>query len=155
MTLQRLDTVVSVLLALFGCGVIVYAARYGFTQDRIPGPGFFPMISGVMIAVLSVVNLIRSLSGVEKLEGGIGARQALSIAGICGLLLLYVFAAPYLGLLLPLPFVLVALAYLIEPKPGLWPFAQMAALSVCFTIVCGYLFGTVLGVLLPAGPLGF
>jgi hypothetical protein len=154
-TLHRLDIIAAALLALVGVAIAFQGLSFGFMSDGVPGAGFFPLLAGVLVAGVSVVNLVRALRRLEILKGEVSFRQLRPVLGICAVLAIFAALVPYLGFLLPLPFVLVALSYLIDPRPGLFWFVQIGGLSAIFTVFCYYLFELWLGVLFPLGPLGF
>jgi hypothetical protein len=154
-TVQRLDIIFSALLIVLGGAIIAYALQYGFIRDGVPGAGMFPMVAGVIITVLSIVNLVRQLRGRLVMEGRIAGVEMLPIVGICVLLFAFVYLSRYLGLLLQLPFVLVIMSYLVEPRRGLAWFARITLISVLFTVFSYFFFQQWLGMLFPAGPFGF
>lgn len=155
MTLHKADVIAAVLLGLLGVYIIIQGLSYGFTAEGLPSAGFFPVLAGVLIASLSIVNVVRGLRRLEVMKGTITAQQLRPVFGISVMLVVFVVLSPWLGVTLPLPFVLVAMSYLVDPRPGLTWLAQIAGLSVLFTIGSYFLFERWLGILFPVGPFGF
>ncbi|MEP3670296.1 MAG: tripartite tricarboxylate transporter TctB family protein, partial [Roseibium sp.] len=79
---NRVDQLFAVFLIFFGCYVVWAGTDYGYMRGTTPGPGFFPAIVGGVIVVLSVVNLVRSLAGSERLADSMKLIDLAKIAGI-------------------------------------------------------------------------
>jgi hypothetical protein len=155
MTIQRLDQLVALGLGLLGVYFIVAGFGYGFMRDTTPGPGFFPVLIGGIIAVLSVVNLVRSLVGMEILKADMPKGDVLRFVGVAAAMLAYVWVAEILGLALATMALMIVVGLVIRPtlNPGF--LARLVAVSVFFTLACVWIFGTLLRVPMLKGPLGF
>jgi hypothetical protein len=150
-----MDKAFSAFLVLLGAFIVVSALNYGLFKDGVPGAGLFPIIAGTAIMGLSVVNLLRQMRSKEVVEGRVGRGEILPILGISLLLAVFVALSPWLGVLLQLPFVLIVMSYLVEPRRGLLWFLQIVGLSVAVCVFSYFLFEKWLGVLFPPGPFGF
>lgn len=155
MTIQRVDQLVALGLALLGVYLVVAGFGYGFMRDTTPGAGFFPVLIGGVIAVLSLVNLFRSLAGMEILKAAMTKGEVLRFVAVAAALLAYVWLAPVLGLALATMALMIVVGLIIRPtlEPGF--LARLLALSVVFSLACVWIFGTLLRVPMLSGPFGF
>ena len=155
MTIQRVDQLVALGLALLGVYLVVAGFGYGFMRDTTPGAGFFPVLIGGVIAVLSLVNLFRSLAGMEILKAAMTKGEGLRFVAVAAALLAYVWLAPVLGLALATMALMIVVGLIIRPtlEPGF--LARLLALSVVFSLACVWIFGTLLRVPMLSGPFGF
>lgn len=155
MTIQRLDQLVALGLALLGVYLVVAGFGYGFMRDTTPGAGFFPVLIGGVIAVLSLVNLVRSLAGIEILKAAMTKGDVLRFVAVAAALLVYVWFAPVLGLALATMALMIVVGLIIRPtlEPGF--LARLLAVSVVCSLACVWIFGTLLRVPMLIGPFGF
>jgi hypothetical protein len=142
---RRGDMVVAGVLALTGAFFVWQAARLDLGGVGLPGPGFFPLLLGAALVVLSIaigIGRWRSSQG-EAVE--LGHRDVLiAVAALMAVPLLFepLGAAVTLGLLAAALLTLIARVRL--------PLA-IAAAGLGMT-ACWYFFEVLLGVSLPAGP---
>ena len=155
MTIQRLDQLVALGLAFLGVYLVVAGFGYGFMRDTTPGAGFFPVLIGGVIAVLSLVNLVRSLAGMEILKAAMTKNDVLRFVAVAAVLLAYVWFAPVLGLALATMALMIVVGLIIRPtlEPGF--LARLLAVSVVCSLACVGIFGTLLRVPMLIGPFGF
>ena len=100
------ELVSSGVLIVLGFVVIVGAARYSFGTLGNPGPGFFPVVLGCLLVILSGTRFLRALmwrfaEGKEK-KGVLffsDLSSAKRVGTIFASLLFLRFAFPFLGLL--------------------------------------------------------
>jgi Tripartite tricarboxylate transporter TctB family len=100
------DFTTGLLYAIFGSATALGASSYDMGSARAMGPGYFPLLAGVVLAMLGVAVLAGSLSNkgvVSRLEGW-NLRKILLI-----LVSLVLFAATLepLGLVVALPLLVV------------------------------------------------
>lgn len=155
MIMQRLDQAVALGLAAFGVYLVIAGFGYGFMQGTTPGAGFFPVLIGGITAVLSLVNLVRSLVGAEALEDAMTRGDVLRFAAIAAVLFLYVWLAPILGLALATMALMAAAGLIIRPSLERGFLIRLALVSIIFPLVCVWVFGNLLGVPMLTGPFGF
>lgn len=155
MTIHRLDQLVALALALLGVYLVVAGFGYGFMRDTTPGAGFFPVLIGSVIAVLSLVNLVRSLAGMEILKAAMTKGDVLRFVAVAAALLAYVWFAPVLGLAFTTMALMIVVGLIIRPtlEPGF--LARLLAVSVVCSLACVWIFGTLLRVPMLIGPFGF
>lgn len=155
MTIHRLDQLVALALALLGVYLVVAGFGYGFMRDTTPGAGFFPVLIGGVIAVLSLVNLVRSLAGMEILKAAMTKGDVLRFVAVAAALLAYVWFAPVLGLAFTTMALMIVVGLIIRPtlEPGF--LARLLAVSVVCSLACVWIFGTLLRVPMLIGPFGF
>ena len=155
MTIHRLDQLVALGLALLGVYLVVAGFGYGFMRDTTPGAGFFPVLIGCVIAVLSLVNLVRSLAGTEILKAVMTKGDVLRFVAVAAALLAYVWFAPVLGLALATMALMIVVGLIIRPtlEPGF--LARLLTVSVVCSLACVWIFGTLLRVPMLSGPFGF
>jgi putative tricarboxylic transport membrane protein len=155
MTIQRLDQLVALGLALLGVYLVVAGFGYGFMRDTTPGAGFFPVLIGGVIAVLSLVNLVRSLAGIEILKAAMAKSDVLRFVAVAAALLAYVWIAPVLGLALATMALMIVVGLIIRPTLAPGFLARLLAVSVVCSLACVWIFGTLLRVPMLVGPFGF
>jgi hypothetical protein len=120
----------------------------GFASDRL-GPAFFPQLLGAVLAVLAVVLVIRALAGRSDPNPPPPARTGLLWA-VVGLLVAYGVVMPHVGFLLATPPLLAAVTVALGLRQPL----LVVAPALGITLVLYAVFGRLLGVLFPRGPLG-
>jgi putative tricarboxylic transport membrane protein len=148
------DVTSSLFWALVGMLFCIGGVHYGLRRSGIPGPGFLPFVTGLLLVALSLILLFSRL--VSKRDGGelTGAPmprgEALKrILQALGALCLYVL------ILEPLGFAMTTFLFMIvilRLAPRRWTFIIPAALGA--TAFFFLLFKVFLGVPLPPGILG-
>ncbi|WKB54227.1 tripartite tricarboxylate transporter TctB family protein [Eleftheria terrae] len=101
------DFVSGLMFLAVGIAFAIGAGNYSFGNSAHPGPGYFPLVLGLILAVLGAVVLFTSLS-IER-DGGdpIGAIAVKPLVIILGAVVLFGFCLPRLGLLISLPILIV------------------------------------------------
>lgn len=155
MGIRHLDQLMAALLALFGGWLVWSGAGYGIMQGTTPGPGLFPVIMGAVILVLSVVNLARSILGLEFVNDGMTLREGVKAGAVMLAMGLFVPAVPLVGLTPAVIVLMVVTGLILRPRPDARSLAWLGVASVLVPAVCHLLFGRLLGVPIPEGPLGF
>jgi putative tricarboxylic transport membrane protein len=140
-------------LAGFGLYVIIESARFDYLSDEGPGPGFLPFWLGVAILGLALclifINQRRPApKTLERRQFRFGETRALSAWAA---LMAAIFLTPLLGFTLCLMLLAVFIIAFLERR-SLW-----SAISVALGLGIGFhvIFVVVLGLSLPASPLGF
>lgn len=152
----RRDLISSLVWLLAGLFITIKSLsslRLGTVKN--PGPGFFPLILGILLSFLSLAILIGAIfakaeenRSLSKLWAGLNWPKMFYAIGI---LLIYPITLDMVGFLLTTFLVLTLLCIGIEPKK--WKLG--IGLSF-FSSVCSYLlFDRILQVQLPRGLLGF
>lgn len=155
MNIRRLDQIVAFLLTGFGIYLVWAGLQYGFMQGTTPGTGFFPALMGGAIALLSLVNLIRSLINLEKLKSDMGLRDIVKFCGIVVAMLVFVLVTPWLGMTVAAMALMIAVSFIIKPSRERKYLLRLATIAVIVPIVCNLLFGHLLSVPIPTGIFGF
>jgi len=151
--MKHRDIVSSLVWASFGALFAVGAWQQGLMRRGIPGPGFLPFFSGLVLVLVSLGVLIPALARASAKRRSFfpesASRRRILIA--VAALATYGIALEYLGYLLTTLLFMLSIAQLIERRS--W--GRVAALA-CLTAVLSYLlFVVLLEVPLPKGPLGF
>ncbi|WMT85479.1 tripartite tricarboxylate transporter TctB family protein [Pelagibacterium sp. 26DY04] len=154
MSITRVDQLFAIFLVAFGCYIVWSGFDYGYMNGTTPGAGFFPVLIGSAIAVLSVVNLVRSLRGSEQLSGGLAKRDIVKIALLCAATALLIVATPYLGLTLSVIIFMLAAAFIIRPSLEPSFLVRLVPVAVLFPLLLRVAFGMWLRIPLPTGPFG-
>jgi hypothetical protein len=141
-------------LAVFGVYIVWNALAYGYMRGTTPGPGFFPFWVGLGIIVLSVVNLVRSLHGLERLESQFDAGGLYKALAIVAVVAGFILLTPWLGMLVASGLLIPALALAIQPRWTRRFAATIVGVAVAFPFLCYYLFGVYLQVPLVRGMFG-
>lgn len=71
-------TIAGVFLLLLGLGTAYLATTYGVGGMQSPGPGFFPLLVGVFLAVLALFYLYQE-RGQQRFQGGVWLRPLQAI----------------------------------------------------------------------------
>lgn len=152
-----LDRGFTILLLLLGLFVTARAWHYGFYRDGVPGPGFFPAIAGIMLAVLAAAVLLRDLAGRARIEGRVEPGVIAAIGGATAAMLAFVWLAPVVGMAVAGAALMIVIGLLAEEdgKRGRKFYQRLVLASVGTVIACHILFTQVIGVPLVEGPLGF
>lgn len=138
--------------SLFWLAIAIFASFEGFAVLKLgtlrsPGPGFFPFWGGILLAIFSLMLLVRSLRGREQF--GFGAIQWRALLVVLGAVLAYLFLLETLG------FVTVTFVFLLLLFGfGKTPWVKSGAWSAIATMLIYVLFRFWLQVQLPRGPLG-
>ena len=145
-----LDQVVTLALTIMGVGIMVGGVRLKIGTISVPEPGFFPFVSGTMVAVLSLCRMVASISR-KTLEG-----EALKKADVpwkamalAVTLTVYTLALDWLGFIIATSLLAVAVMRIAHRQSWITTIAisiGLAAGSYC-------LFSRLLKVSLPPGSL--
>jgi putative tricarboxylic transport membrane protein len=155
LTTKSIDRVFAVALLVLGLYIVRNAVEYGYMSGTTPGPGFFPLWVGAGLAVLSAVNLARSLMGVERLDAVFDVVGLWKTLGILAVTVVFILVTPWLGMLAASGLLIPAVAFLIRPRWNRRFALTIVAISLAFPIVCHFLFGVYLRVPIDRGVLGF
>jgi putative tricarboxylic transport membrane protein len=129
---------------------LIGALQYGDIRKEIPNPGFFPLLGGSILLLLSLTNLIIALlrPGEEKAERFFPYPFSLKrILLLLSSLILFVVVLDYLGTLITSFVLIVFLLRYLEPQKW-WVTVLTAGLV---TVVFYLLFVVLLNVQLPKG----
>lgn len=155
MTTTSIDRIFAVALLVLGLYIVRNAVEYGYMSGATPGPGFFPLWVGAGLAVLSVVNLARSLMGVERLDAVFDVVGLWKTLGIVAATVAFILLTPVVGMLLGSGLLIPAVAFIIRPRGSRTFALTVLAIALAFPIVCHFLFGVYLRVPIDRGALGF
>jgi putative tricarboxylic transport membrane protein len=140
-------------LALFGLYVTAASLRFDYLSEEGPGPGFLPFWLGIAIFGLAVVLIVRTLRDAapparkQRQSRFAEARALLAWLALMGAIFLSPFAGFVVSLMLLTLFII---AYM--ERRSLWNALLVAlGLGIGFHVI----FVVVLGLSLPASPLGF
>jgi hypothetical protein len=152
-----LDRAFTLVLLGLGLFITVSAWNYGLYQNGIPGPGFFPIIAGLMMTLLAAGLLLRDLSGRMRLAGRIDPVVILAVLAVTGAIVLFVYLAPLTGMGLAAFAVMVGIGYVTEEtgRRGRGFLLRLVLVSAGTVVLCHILFAKVIGTPLVTGPLGF
>jgi putative tricarboxylic transport membrane protein len=149
------DVTSSVFWALVGIFFCIGGFQYGFRRSGIPGPGFLPLVTGLILVALSLTLLISTVLSkrgrATLAESILPDGQALKrILQALGALCFYALALERLGFALT-TFLFMVVVLRLEPRR--WSFIISAALGT--TVFFFILFKVLLRVPLPPGTLGY
>ena len=156
-TMKKQDRISSLFWLGFGLLFAIGGWQQGLIKRGVPGPGFLPLICGVVLIGLALIVLIPTLgpgkdekresTGQEKFfpEKGSGSRLAYTLTALVA----YGICLPYGGFLLITFVFMLFMLRLMEPQK--WSRAILLSLS---TAILAYLLFGALEVQLPQGMLG-
>jgi putative tricarboxylic transport membrane protein len=149
--LHRRESLLNWFWIVSGIAVCVYSYRLGVFGPNGPDSGFFPMLAGAVMGITGAALLLLRATRVESTlcfwpEQGAARRVCLVLGGLIALIVLMRFAGFLTAAVIMMPLLLRA----IDGRS--WRFALIVGiLSAGIVFV---LFDTLLGTLLPRGPLG-
>jgi putative tricarboxylic transport membrane protein len=149
--MKTADRVGGILLLAFAGYVFVNSLSLGYVAGGIPGAGFLPLWSSVILAISAVTILVKSWK--KPLSGPLIANKAILWRTlIFGLgMVAMVFLMPYLGMVVTLAlFMLLGVPFLGAREP-----LKIAAAVVLVPLFVYVLFQLILKVPLPVGPWRF
>lgn len=93
-----------------GIGFAWGATAYSFGSSARPGPGYFPFVLGILLAILGAIVLFKAL--VIEVEGGdkVGAFAWKPLLYIVGTVTVFGWTLPHLGMVIALPILVVVAA---------------------------------------------
>jgi len=150
---KKSDLITSIILLAFSAYLIIESLTMSINAEYGPGPGFFPLGLGIILAILSIALIIENINPKKKdkaspfkNKAGI-LRSGLVIAG----LVFYALVITKLGYLLTtLILVLYLMGVVARDK-----IKTTVITAVCVTLMLFLIFDVALGVRLPKGPFGF
>lgn len=121
-----------------GIGFAFGATYYSFGQSARPGPGYFPFGLGAILAILGAVVLFTSLT--VETEGGdpVGAIAWRPLLLILGILTLFGFALPRLGMVFTLPLLVIVASFASDEAKLLEAILNAAILTVASWFIFVY-----------------
>jgi putative tricarboxylic transport membrane protein len=149
---MRSDTAVAVILLALAGYIFLAASALPFGTARVPQTAFFPKALAVLLAILSLVVLVQTLTGAkttfdtEKIGVAGWFRIGASLASLTG----FALVLERLGFLLSTFLLMVCLLRAIETQS--W--SKIIAIALVTSLVTYGLFAWLLGVPLPSGVLG-
>lgn len=151
MKLSLLDVLVSLLLVALGIYVIWHAAVYGILGPTITGPGFFPLLSGLMILIGAAGVLAGHIRKSRVMEGRITGPETVPVVLITLFTVIFLLLAEPVGMILLTPLYVFGVASAILPPRSLRTILCHCVVAVGFTLFAYLLFDYALGIPLPDG----
>jgi len=156
MGLNALDRIFAGAQFLLGVYIIVLSLDYGLIRGPdVPGAGFFPLLAGIALCVLSTINLVRSFLGLENYTELVSLEQVRSIIAVIVAIGCYLLMAPFIGMLLALPPLILAIGLGIQGRFEARMLVRLAVIAVLLPIACYFVFAWFLDVTIIKGPFGF
>ncbi|MEO0249858.1 MAG: tripartite tricarboxylate transporter TctB family protein [candidate division WOR-3 bacterium] len=150
----RLDTISGCFWLLFSLFISYESYKLGLGNVNQPGPGFLFFWTGIVIAILSVIVIVRSFSakasGAAK-EADAGRRRLTKIIPVLVALFLYALFIEWLGFIIVTLLLFLFILGVVEKKHWLFTIA----VSVLVTVLSYLVFEVALQSQLPKGLLGF
>jgi putative tricarboxylic transport membrane protein len=131
-----------VLYVFFGASAVLIAREYGMGTALRMGPGYFPTVLGVLLALIGIISLVRSFIATGSPIGGLAFRGLLLVVGSTLMFGLIVRGA---GLAIALPALVIMSAY----ASVRFRWGPSLALAAGLTLFCVLVFLKGLGVPLP------
>jgi hypothetical protein len=126
----------------FGSSAVLIAREYGMGTALRMGPGYFPTVLGVLLALIGIISLVRSFIATGSPIGGLAFKGLLLVVGST---LVFGFIVRGAGLAVALPVLVIMSAYAsVRFRWGL-----SLALAAGLTLFCVLVFLKGLGVPLP------
>lgn len=155
MDTKTIDRAFAACVSALGIYIVWNALAYGYMRGVVPGPGFFPFWVGLALVGLGVLNLVRSLRGLEVLEATFDLAGFYKTLGIIAATVVFILTARYVGMLLGSGLYILATAFVIRPRWTMVFAAKIVSIAILFPLFCYFLFGVYLGVPLLKGVFGW
>ena len=126
----------------FGSSAVIIALDYGMGTSLRMGPGYFPTVLGVLLALIGIISLVRSFIATGSPIGGLAFKGLLLVVGSTLVFGLIVRGA---GLAGALPVLVIMSAY----ASVRFRWGPSLALAAGLTLFCVLVFLKGLGVPLP------
>ena len=152
---DRIDRLFAGALTLLGVFVVWKSLEYGYMRDATPGAGFFPLWIGLGLTVLSLINLVRSVRGTERLSAIFDRAGVYGPLAIVVAIAVFILLSPWIGMLLASALLIPAIALAMQPRWTARFAVTILAIAVAFPVLCYFLFAVYLNVPLQTGVLGF
>jgi hypothetical protein len=127
----------------FGSSAILIARDYGMGTALRMGPGYFPTVLGVLLALIGIISLVRSFIATGSPIGGLAFKGLLLVVGST---LVFGFIVRGAGLAVALPVLVIMSAY----ASVRFRWGPSLAVAAGLTLFCVLVFLKGLGVPLPA-----
>ena len=153
LTLRDVDALAGAVLVCLGGFVLMQSLQLDFYVEGVPGPGFFPALLGVLLMALGAGLLIRRWWGPTDSADDFSLPTRLQVSRSLSLWLLLLVGALLVGPLgFPIAMLLLVAAILfgIERRRGI----GAVLTTVLIPVLAWLVFGLLLQVPLPMGPLG-
>jgi putative tricarboxylic transport membrane protein len=149
----RTETIGGFFWLLFSLFISWESYRLGLGNVNQPGPGFLFFWTGIVVAILSIIVIVRSFSvkaSDEEIEATAGKRRLTKIVPVLIALFLYALLIEWLGFIVVTLLLFLFILGVVEKKK--WLFT--AAVSVAVTLFSYLIFEVALQSQLPKGLLG-
>ncbi len=151
--------IIAFVLLGFSVFYLISGLKYKLGTYKIMGPGFFPLIIGVLLVGCTGFHLLRAFgfwmrrteepeAAVSEIPAEKGSNYA-AIAGIVVCTTAYPFVLEYLKFVTSTFLVGMAMLTLLKPRSVVFSFLLSAGMA----LACFLVFSRLLGVSLPSGPL--
>lgn len=154
MDTKTIDRIFAAGICVLGIYIVWNALSYGYMRGVVPGPGFFPFWVGAALIGLSLVNLVRSLRGLEVLDVTFDLAGFYKTLGIIAATTVFILTAPFLGMLVGSGLYILATAFVIRPRWTAGFAGKIVTIAILFPLFCYLLFAVYLGVPLVEGVFG-
>jgi len=148
------EKIISAILFLGSWFYLIYSLKLKFGTHKNLGPGFFPLVIGVLLVICIGAHLVRLFREKPEGEGAPAAsvwkgRNYLAVIGILACTTAYPFVLEYLKFIVSTFLTGFAMLMVLKPKSIIFSF--ILSLSVAFGFFL--LFSRLFGVALPSGPI--
>jgi len=144
------ERVLNAFWVLLGAAAASYAWTLGVVGPAGPESGLFPLIAALIVMAAGIVLLLRPADGALAPDFPRGAALGRILGVIAGLLVMAI-GIPYLGFAVTGAVTMIILLRTVEQTN--W--GASIALALVSVLIVTWLFGHVLGMVLPRGPWGW
>ncbi|MGD1833077.1 MAG: tripartite tricarboxylate transporter TctB family protein [Sphaerochaetaceae bacterium] len=142
----KISRILSVSAIILGLYVIVAASQFPEGADGVPGPGFFPVILGIMIILLSVLQLFNTRKDKDDDTKFMneGTRRVLIS---CAIIIGYLVGMEVLGFIISTPIFLFSIMWYFSVRK----ISTLISIPLVSTGILYFVFLKFLSVSLPTG----
>lgn len=150
--MRTANRVASILIILFAFIIIYQSLQFDYIVEGTPGPGFLPFWLGILIALVALIPLIKTFTGLaSKLANPFKAGEFNDLYIVIGSAIALVIITPVTGLLIALGLMVGTISKLMGTKS--WK--TVIGLAVLTPVFLYGVFVFVLAVPIPKGIFGF
>lgn len=147
MSLKILDICFAFLILLLGVYIVQTSLGYGYLFRNVPGPGYFPFWTGVLLIAFSVVNIFRCFLINEFSGKKIGGSELIQVILLLFSVVAFIYLSTRFGMMLSTFIFILLTGYILNYQ--LWPvkfFAKIIIIAIATTLIITFIFRNLLSV---------
>lgn len=147
MSLKILDICFAFLILLLGVYIVQTSLSYGYLFRNVPGPGYFPFWTGVLLITFSVVNIFRCFLINEFSGKKIGGSELIQVVLLLLSVVSFIYLSTRFGMMLSTFIFILITGYILNYQ--IWPIkfiAKIIIIAIATTLITTFIFRNLLSV---------